>query len=621
MKVDRISIQDFRGIKNLKLDALGQLVLLTGPNGTGKSSVLEAIIRWKESVGPYFRPPPIQGALVRVGAETAEIEVQVSVTASEKAFLVRRGVFPSEDAVPNALSGSVGLNAGGSVYRREVEPGLQELLQTWDVPSVGVFEYLGPYRRLPPGWQDQISVNPIDAEVDMQSRLYNVEGKYSYIKQYLLALSLRDLKHFKDTGDSIDSLAGLKSVFDDFFAPKKLLGPDWVSTPQGTSFRILVETPLGAIDVDQLSAGEQEIFSVFGNLDRLRLAGSVLLYDEPELHLNGSLERRLIPALEQLVGNTQLIIASHSAQMSASAPLESIVAMRMGGENQASKIEDENDRIEVFRLLGADVPVQLVARLLVFLEGEESSLDITLMRRLLGRQLPGVEFVVAGPANAIEAVSSRAGALMSQAARYEQFFAVRDRDFLPQADVDRLVSDVEGRLHIWSRYHIENYLLVDEAISRALLRVGVSRSAEEVAADLRGLADDLRETVTGQMLAASVNARVERFDLKVGGGEDPVQITKDKIERSRDSFVEQLGGDRLESLVTEVRREVEERWEEEWRSFCPGRMLIRRLAGLHTLKGDHLVSLIVNELTSDESLQPKEIIDLRERLRQLTPRS
>ena len=47
-------------------------------------------------------------------------------------------------------------------------------------------------------------------------------------------------------------------------------------------------------------------------------------------------------------------------------------------------------------------------------------------------------------------------------------FGIIDRDFRSQAEVDQRLSDPDGHLFIWSRYELENYLLLPNAISNVL---------------------------------------------------------------------------------------------------------------------------------------------------------
>ena len=59
-----ISIASFRGLKEVKLEELGQVNLLVGGNNSGKTSILEAIAvlhagtdlrKWLKEVDPIFR--------------------------------------------------------------------------------------------------------------------------------------------------------------------------------------------------------------------------------------------------------------------------------------------------------------------------------------------------------------------------------------------------------------------------------------------------------------------------------------------------------------------------------------------------------------------------------------
>jgi predicted ATP-dependent endonuclease of OLD family len=53
MKLTTLSIQNFRAITNLLLDDLSDAVVLAGPNGCGKSFVLDAVRLLKSAYGSY----------------------------------------------------------------------------------------------------------------------------------------------------------------------------------------------------------------------------------------------------------------------------------------------------------------------------------------------------------------------------------------------------------------------------------------------------------------------------------------------------------------------------------------------------------------------------------------
>lgn len=80
MKASNISINNFRSIRDFRSENLPDLVVLAGPNGTGKSTVLDAIALWKESVVPYYSMRSVGPDAVSQEAERAEISITVELT-------------------------------------------------------------------------------------------------------------------------------------------------------------------------------------------------------------------------------------------------------------------------------------------------------------------------------------------------------------------------------------------------------------------------------------------------------------------------------------------------------------------------------------------------------------
>lgn len=59
MKIRRLELQDYKCFAHLLLDGLGDRVMLTRPNGCGKSAVLKAISVLKEYVATSVRGVPL----------------------------------------------------------------------------------------------------------------------------------------------------------------------------------------------------------------------------------------------------------------------------------------------------------------------------------------------------------------------------------------------------------------------------------------------------------------------------------------------------------------------------------------------------------------------------------
>ena len=192
-----------------------------------------------------------------------------------------------------------------------------------------------------------------------------------------------------------DSLKLLRALFSTFFAPKTLRG----YRKYKDEMQVAVQTPYGEHDVDQMSSGEKELFSILVNLFRIKDLPSVVLYDEPERHLNAGLEAQIIPALDKLRARNQIIIATHGQELISSVPIQDIIALkREAGTSKPERFLDDmkSSRVQIFESLGVTVGLQLVSRQVAFLEGKEAHADKRILDKLLGSRLPGVYFAASG---------------------------------------------------------------------------------------------------------------------------------------------------------------------------------------------------------------------------------
>ncbi|MFB9792492.1 AAA family ATPase [Shinella granuli] len=53
MRISRLDIKNFRGINLLKMNGLGDTIIIAGQNGSGKSCIFDAIRLLKSSYGGY----------------------------------------------------------------------------------------------------------------------------------------------------------------------------------------------------------------------------------------------------------------------------------------------------------------------------------------------------------------------------------------------------------------------------------------------------------------------------------------------------------------------------------------------------------------------------------------
>src|SRR5690625_1801065 len=89
-------------------------------------------------------------------------------------------------------------------------------------------------------------------------------------------------------------------------------------------FKFAVETPRGTIDIDELSSGEKEILNTYIHFHHLNPSDSIILFDEPDVHLHPELERRYLRILKTFAEGNQMFLTTHAPEMMIEAGSESL---------------------------------------------------------------------------------------------------------------------------------------------------------------------------------------------------------------------------------------------------------------------------------------------------------
>lgn len=165
---------------------------------------------------------------------------------------------------------------------------LELVFSIYDPQHIGIIDFHGPNRNYSREQIGGINLNIETSEERLrQSALYNYANKYANLKSEMAGAYIRQLiaKRAKPDLPEDDKLTEtLKELFSTFFPGKEFLGPQ--PTQDG---RLLfpVKTPNGSEhDIDELSSGEKEVLYGYLRLRNASPRNSVLLIDEPELHLN-----------------------------------------------------------------------------------------------------------------------------------------------------------------------------------------------------------------------------------------------------------------------------------------------------------------------------------------------
>ena len=322
MKIATLSLDGLRGLPDRTFSfadastgAPRDLVVVTGPSGSGKTSLLEAIVAAKEDVGPYGFPPSTEG-LVRPGAAAAKVSVGWWLNEEERRAAGAGGEVVSSE--------SIFLAGGGlSPARADHDPGLQTILERYDHDDAhGKVEYFRADRTLS---ADLTGAGALRASEQRRLRLSPDTRKYAAIPRFLLDL-------VAEGPDGAARLGRFERLFADLCPGRSFAGARRVGEIRTLLFQGRRGSPDPSADevpLARLSRSEQQAALFAATAAMIGLSRSIVLVDEPELHLGSDRAAAFVGALGRLGEDNQIIVATGSREIIASAPPAAV--LHLGG--------------------------------------------------------------------------------------------------------------------------------------------------------------------------------------------------------------------------------------------------------------------------------------------------
>lgn len=594
MRIESLEINNFKILRHFRLDRLPDLVVIAGPNGSGKTALFDALRVFKESIATYSIRNQgavyIQALLQQVGPVITAGETEARITVSIRLSDVEKYALGLPYGHPGVLTGTVTVTSNQALGQQETaqlfygtdpshdyDPNLgylQQLLGGYrSGGQLGVIDHIGPDRRFAGGQVMNINLSPENEETELQRLVLNSDEKFTTLTQDLVMMHLLDMQEREDGVENPrDYIDGVREIFRHFLPDQAFVGVRMLPSLNGPP-QIMVRSGGVEHDVNRLSSGQREILMTYTHLEKLRPTGSIILFDEPELHLHPALQRRVIGHLRRLLerGNNQMWVISHSEGIVDTTEYESLYAMTGRGDPAVELVKERAGRIGLLQSLGASVGLQLISPRILFVEGDS---DGELLPLLFGELPVGVSIQSTGGKGNLMRMSETALRLLDEAVVDGQFYLVRDRDVEDSPEnLDALQKKYEGNFFTWKRYHIENYLLDEEAIYRVLADdpdLPTPASAAEIGRQLRALADERKEQVLAKYLEAEFNSVLRqrlRINVPEGVKNSLVKAAEGRLQR----ISKTLGSEQVEQTYEKVRSGVEKRWDGEWKALCVGR--------------------------------------------------
>jgi hypothetical protein len=283
------------------------VVLVTGGPASGKTSLLEAIAATKEAVGAYGMPPDPK-RIRRAGAREARIV----------ATWVLSDVERSQARVERAEQTASWDLASGSA-RADADPGLRRLFAEFSRdPARSKLEYFPADRMLTEGVRP--TFGRISAEAVARPRATRTHDKYACAIDGLRSLAWeeasRTAQAVRESGVALGRGATRTlGVFEKAVAamlPDLRLSDFDLAESGGLRFERRTREVVG---LDELSDSERQGVLFALAFPYLGLAGSVVLIDEPELHVHAAHRVRWLHALVGLGSDNQIIAATGAAEI------------------------------------------------------------------------------------------------------------------------------------------------------------------------------------------------------------------------------------------------------------------------------------------------------------------
>ena len=365
MKIANLNLKNFRDAQALSLELDPKLNVFVGVNGSGKSTVLDAIaimLSWPASriIRPGASGKPITENDITNGKSSSSIQLSCEIdnkTIEWKLTKNRKGHAASEDksnlqdlkdyvtAIQNQISensekANIPLFVYYPVNRAVLEIPLRirgqhkfDLLTAYDdaLTSGANFRTFFEWFRVR---------EDLENEMFREFQILDIEPFLERIKEIQ---ELFENKYLENTTDA--SIKPTDSQFPDLQleAVRNALSeilPDFSNlTVRRSPLRMEVEKNGKRLTVNQLSGGELNLIAMIGDLARRMaianpkstkplLGSGIVLIDEIDLHLHPRWQRTIVPKLLDVFPNCQFIISTHSPHVITHVQPESLFLLK-----------------------------------------------------------------------------------------------------------------------------------------------------------------------------------------------------------------------------------------------------------------------------------------------------
>lgn len=494
MKIKTIKINKFKRFTDLTITDIpesARLIILAGPNGSGKTSLFEAFNHWYRYKG--FHSHGIKDYYEKVD--------------------------------------TVGSNH--QWYQNKVEIEFHNPIVMDSEAVKGKFYFRTAYRNEPDFTVSNLNKqnNPTQS-IKLDTLMHNdltVSENYQRLISSTLSGVFEQANNLKTVEQLRDELIGkiktsLSKVFDD-------LNLSSIGDPLSNGSFYFEKGVSKDFHYKNLSAGEKSVFDLL--LDLIIKSSyyndSVFCIDEPEAHMHTRLQAKVLKELFNLTpANSQLWISTHSIGMLKQAEdLEkefpgTVVFLDFDNrdfdltEIMHPATIDKTIWDRFFDLAFADFSQLIAPKRIVFCEGTSQGrkyrdFDAQIYSRIFGDKYHDVKFISIGSSTEIENIENQSVKIVSNILKSSDILKFIDRDDKSPQEIEELA---QKGIKTSKRRHIECYLLDDEIITKLCKEVNKPEL----------LADCLQAKQTA--IQESINRGNPADDIKSASGQIFIELKR-----------------------------------------------------------------------------------------------
>ncbi len=360
MEIRTLRITNYRGVTSLKLDLHKRLNVFYGVNGSGKSTMLDAVavmlswvvsrLRFARSSGrPIIEPEISNGksfSTIEIECNKGDLPIRWNLTKN------RKGHFANDDR-----SDFANLNEFIKIL-------LLDILHKGQKVNLPLFSYYPVNRAvldIPLRIREKHSFNIFTAYDNALTGGTNFRTFFEWFREredlenenrrYIDYLLKPEGFQFPDS-----QLEAVRRALLSFLPDFKNL------TVRRNPLRMEVEKNGKRLTVNQLSDGEKCLIAMIGDLARrMSIANparenplegeGIILIDEIDLHLHPKWQRMIIPKLLEVFPNAQFIISTHSPHVITQVQPESLFLLKQTDSGMVAEQPTESYGKSVERIL------------------------------------------------------------------------------------------------------------------------------------------------------------------------------------------------------------------------------------------------------------------------------